>query len=228
MPAAPVTGATSAPETPAPPARARYRDVLKRRELWGVIVARLVSDPVWFFFIYWEPGYLQERLGMSLDELARIGWIPKAAATATLIVLGFASDRLIAKLRWQPARSRRVILQALAGLAPVLLVLPFASNHILAIVLLCLVRVMMVVWLNFTNLLMADLVPANLIGTAVALMSAFGAATSLLANLFVGPVLDRVGYGVVFTAGACLHPLAAFILWKCYGRRPRPAANLQA
>jgi ACS family hexuronate transporter-like MFS transporter len=186
--------------------------------LWGVIAARLVSDPLWFFFLYWEPGYLQERLGMSLGELAKIGWIPTAVATAVLIALGFISDRFVMRLGWQPARSRRVVLQALAAFAPVLILLPYVHNHALVIVLLCLVRVMMVVWLNFTNLLMADLVPSNLIGTAIALMSAFGAATGLLCNVIVGPVLDTIGYGVVFVAGACLHPLAAFILWRCYGR----------
>jgi len=196
----------------------RYRDALRRRELWGVIAARLVSDPVWFFFIYWEPGFLQEKVGLSLTELGRIGWIPTAVATGTLILLGTFSDWLVVKLAWTPARSRRVILQSLACLAPTILALRFVENHALAIALLCIVRIMMVVWLNFSNLFIADLVPKNLIGTAVALMSAFGAAAGLLCNAVVGSVVSSVGYGAVFAVAACLHPLAAFILWRCYGR----------
>ncbi len=203
----------------------RYRDALRRRELWGVVAARLVSDPVWFFFIYWEPGFLQERVGLSLGELGRVGWIPTAVATTALILLGTFSDWIVVKLAWTPARSRRVILQSLACLAPTILALRFVENHTLAIALLCLVRIMMVVWLNFSNLFIADLVPKNLIGTAVALMSAFGAATALLCSAFVGPVVSTFGYGAIFSVAACLHPIAALILWFSYGRRARDRRN---
>ena len=53
-----------------------------------MIAARMVSDPVWFFLLYWEPGFLQERVGFSLGELGRLGWIPTAVATVSLVVLG--------------------------------------------------------------------------------------------------------------------------------------------
>jgi ACS family hexuronate transporter-like MFS transporter len=206
------------------PAQAEtYLQVLKRREIWGVIFARMISDPMWFFLLYWEPGFLQEKLGMSLTQLGRVGWIPTAVATVSLISLGAFSDRLIIKLGWAPAKSRRVLLQFLAFAAPSVLVLPFVTNHALAIALLCVARVMMIVWLNFSNLLMADLVPRRTIGTAVALMSAVGAGTSLLSNAFIGPIVDAVGYTAIFVVGACLHPLAAVILWRCYGERRRHA-----
>lgn len=205
----------------------KYRDVLGRREIWGVIAARLVTDPLWFFLIYWEPGFLQEQLGMSLGDLGRVGWIPTAVATTALLVFGPTSDWLVSRFGWAPARSRRVMLQTLALLAPLVLALHYVRQPAMAIVLLCLVRVMAVTWLNFTNILMADLVPSKMIGTAVALMSAFGAGTGLLCNAVVGPVVSSVGYGAIFAIGACLHPLAALILWRVYGKTdqvPRPAS----
>ena len=204
---------------------AGYRDVLSRREIWGVIAARLVSDPLWFFLIYWEPGFLQERMGMSLSDLGRIGWIPTAAATTALLIFGPTSDWLVSRFGWAPARSRRVILQYLVVLAPLVLALHYVRQPAMAIAFLCLVRVMAVTWLNFTNILMADLVPKKMIGTAVALMSAFGAGTSMLCNAFVGPIVSSVGYGLIFAIGACLHPIAAIILWRAYGRRKKPTAS---
>jgi len=216
--------AATAGAPPEPAAKpVSYRDALRHKEIWGVILARLVSDPLWFFLLYWEPGYLQERLGLSLDQLARIGWIPTAVATLALITLGFVSDRLVARLGWSPARSRRVLLQSVACLAPTLLLLRVTTNPTIAIGLLCVVRIMATVWLNFTNVFMADLVPQRLIGTSIALMSAFGAATSMLCNSVVGPVVGHVGYGPIFVVGAGLHPLAALILWRCYRREPTAA-----
>lgn len=202
-----------------------YLAALRRREIWGIIAARMISDPLWFFFLYWEPGFLQERVGLSLGELRQIGWIPTAVATLSLILFGFCSDRLIARRGCAPARSRRLILQGISVLAPVMLALPVVRSHALAIALLCVARVMMLGWLSLSTLFMADLVPQPLIGTSVALMSAFGAAMALLCNTFVGPAITRFGYGPIFYVGAAAYPLAALILWQCYGRR-RPAAAL--
>ncbi|HZQ36107.1 MAG TPA: MFS transporter [Dehalococcoidia bacterium] len=205
-----------------------YLTTLRRRELWGVIAARMVSDPAWFFLLYWEPGFLQERVGLSLGQLGRIGWIPTAVAIVSLVGFGMFSDRLIARSHWSPARSRRVILQLLALFAPVLVLLPFVHRPALAIALLCVVRVVMVVWLNFSNLFITDLVPHHVTGTALALMSACGAAMGLLCNSLIAPVVSSVGYGVVFATAGCLHPLAALILWRVYRTRrdprPQPAA----
>jgi hypothetical protein len=65
------------------------------------------------------------------------------------------------------------------------------------------------------------LVPKKLIGTSVALMSAFGSAMGLLGNALVGPAIGAFGYAAVFVVGACLYPLAGFILWFAYGRTVR-------
>jgi len=195
-----------------------YLDILRRKEIWGVILARLISDPLWFFFIYWEPGYLQEKVGLSLHELAQIGWIPTAAGTSALLLLSFFSDSLISRLNWSPAKSRRMVLQFVSVLSPMVLLLQFTDNRILVIALLCVARMMMVTWLGLSSLLMADIVPRKMIGTSIALMSAFGAGTGLLFNSFVGPVLGSMGYGVIFAFGAMLHPIASVVLWLWYGR----------
>lgn len=201
--------------------RPSWSAILGRREIRGLVAARMVSDPLWFFLMYWEPGYLQEQLGLSLRDLGRLGWIPTAVATLALILAGLGSDRLIARRGWSAARSRRVILQAMALLAPALVILQMTTNVALVLGLLCVVRVMTIVWMNFSILFMADLVPAPMTATAVALMSAFGAAMGLLCNTFVGHVVGAVGYKAIFIVGAFLHPVAALILWRCYGESSR-------
>lgn len=223
-PSSRVDSPTAQPHQPA----ASYREVLRRKEIWGVIAARCVSDPLWFFLIYWEPGFLQEKLGLSLGALGRVGWIPTAAATAALLIFGASSDWMVTRLGWTPARSRRSILQALACLGPLVIALHYVHDTTLAIVLLCLVRIMAVTWLNFTNIFMADLVPRNMIGTAIALMSAVGACTGLLCNTVVGPIVSATGYGAIFAVGAFLHPIAALILWRVYGRTDKRTVPVTA
>lgn len=187
------------------------------RAVWGLVLARVISDPLWFFLIFWQPGYLQEALDMPLEKLGRVGWIPFLVSMLFNMAAGVWSDRLIDR-GWKPAASRLFILQALAVCSPAVLLLPFVQHHGLAITLLCIVQTMAVTWLSLTGLLMADLIPRERLGIAVAVMSAFGAAMGALVNLLIGPLVEAVGYTPLFIVGALLHPLAACVLWWFYQR----------
>lgn len=211
--------------TPRPdPAPVTYREVIGTKAIRGVLLARIISDPLWFFLIFWQPGYLQEELGMSLEKFGRVGWIPAAASVVVIMLLGVASDWLIAR-GWSPAASRIRILMLSSALAPAVLVLCWVDHHGYVITLLTIVQIMTATWLSMTGLLMSDLVPRRMVGTSVAIMSAFGAAMGTLFNLCAGPLIEAVGYSTLLVLASLLHPLAAGILWWNYGgSRDRPAA----
>jgi len=38
----------------------RWSQLWKQPALWGIVLSRLVSDPVWYFCLFWMPSYLQE------------------------------------------------------------------------------------------------------------------------------------------------------------------------
>jgi ACS family hexuronate transporter-like MFS transporter len=193
-----------------------YREVLRSRAIRGVLLARIVSDPLWFFLMFWQPGFLQEEIGLSLDEFGRIGWIPAAVSVGFLMLAGVASDRLIDR-GWSPAASRIRILLLAALLSPAVLLLRWVEQPALAITLLTIVQVMTSIWLSMTGLLMSDLVPRRMVGTSVAIMSAFGAAMGTVFNMFAGPLIENVGYASLLGVACLLHPLAAGILWWSYG-----------
>ena len=44
--------------------------------VWGILLIRFVSDPVWYFCLFWLPGYLQEQSGLTLAQVGMFGWIP--------------------------------------------------------------------------------------------------------------------------------------------------------
>ena len=60
-------------------ARPRWRDLLKLPQTWGVIVAKLFTDPVWFFITDWFPIYLVAK-GIELRSSLVAIWIPFIAA----------------------------------------------------------------------------------------------------------------------------------------------------
>lgn len=204
------------PRTAAPPLP-RYRDVLARKEIRGVLLARLISDPLWFFLMFWQPGFLQEQLGLSLADLGRLGWIPAAAGLPFIMALGYWSDHGV-RQGAAPAHSRARVMIAVTVIAPAALLLTQTTSVALALALLSLLQIMTAVWLSFSGLLMSDLVPRSMVGTTVALMSALGALAGAAFNLAAGPLVHAFGYNQLFCLGALLHPLAAVVLWRSYLR----------
>jgi ACS family hexuronate transporter-like MFS transporter len=140
------------------------------------------------------------------------------------MAMGILSDKLIDR-GWNSAQSRIRILQCISMFSPAVFFLPMVSHHGVAIALLSIVLAMSATWLGLSGLLMADLVPHRQVGTAVALISAFGAGIGALCNLLIGQLVQRFGYAPIFAVGSLLHPVAALSLWWFYQRKPVRAAG---
>src|SRR5690348_329228 len=50
--------------------------LLKRRETWGIVIGRSLTDPIWWFYVFWLPQYLSDTRGFSLKQIAIFTWIP--------------------------------------------------------------------------------------------------------------------------------------------------------
>ncbi len=51
------------------------REVLSRSKTWKLMIARGLTDPVWYFYLFWFPKYLLSARHLSAEQLARVGWI---------------------------------------------------------------------------------------------------------------------------------------------------------
>jgi ACS family hexuronate transporter-like MFS transporter len=194
--------------------------VLRSKALWGVLLARVVSDPLWFFLAYWQAGYLQEKMGVSLKELGYILWIPPLVASVAMVFIGMFSDRLVRR-GWAPAASRVRLLQAAALLAPVIVLVPRMASLPVVMTLLTLAYFVAYLWLVLSNILITDLFRGKGVGVAVGLVNASGTIGASIFTNYVGVTLDTLGYVPVFVALACLHPLAACVLQLAYGKGAR-------
>src|SRR5258708_505880 len=54
----------------------RWVDLLKDRNVLALVLARLLADPVWYFYLFWTPDYLKRVRGFSLADIGLYGWIP--------------------------------------------------------------------------------------------------------------------------------------------------------
>lgn len=204
---------------------ARIRLLLALPAVRVLIVARIISDPFWFFFQYWQTAFLQERVGLSLARVGQLTWIPPLCYMGAALLFSAFSDRLIAR-GWPAPRARVVLLLGATALAPAAFLLPTVHSEAMAMVLVTLVWVMCATWLNMSSVFMGALVPRHSLASSIGIMSALGGVTSIAFNAGVGTIIDHFGYEVPFYVGACLHPVAAVLLAWHFFRAP-PVATAQ-
>ncbi|EQD67189.1 major facilitator superfamily MFS_1, partial [mine drainage metagenome] len=51
------------------PVRVRWRKLLRHRQTWAFVVGKFLTDPVWWFLLFWLPKYLHHRFGLDLMAL---------------------------------------------------------------------------------------------------------------------------------------------------------------
>jgi ACS family hexuronate transporter-like MFS transporter len=184
----------------------------RTRTLWGILMIRFVSDPVWYFCLFWLPGYLQEKSGLTLAQIGMVGWIPFLAADLGGVGSSAWSDWLV-KRGVAPLRARKVMLTAMAACAPVCAITPHLPHPAVTLVLFSIVGAVCLSWLFTLSVVIAETFPVGNVGSVMGIAAGFGAGGAIIFNTYVGRVMETIGSAQIFLVMAFLHPLAAVLLW---------------
>jgi MFS transporter, ACS family, hexuronate transporter len=204
------------------PARAAFRwpELWRTRTLWGILLIRFLSDPVWYFCLFWLPGYLQEQSGLTLRQIGLFGWIPFLVADLGGVGSAAWSDGLVR--RGYPAlRARKLMLTAMAALAPVCALTPHLAHPAATLAIFSVLGAVCLSWLFSLSVVIAETFPPGNIGSVLGIAAGCGAAGAMLFNYVVGQVIGTLGASWMFAVMALMHPLAALLLWRMI-RREQP------
>src|SRR5579862_2914299 len=58
----------------------RWLNLARDKNLWAIVLGRALTDPIWWFYVFWLPQYLSDARGFSLQRIALFAWIPFVAA----------------------------------------------------------------------------------------------------------------------------------------------------
>ena len=111
-----------------------WKAALGYRQTWGFAIGKFLTDPVWWFYLYWLPPYLYDVRKFNLTE---IGWalpVVYLAADIGSVGGGWISGRLM-RLGWDAGRARRAAMAMCALAMPVAALSVLASNIVLTIAL---------------------------------------------------------------------------------------------
>jgi MFS transporter, ACS family, hexuronate transporter len=194
-------------ELPERQASRLWLPMLKRRETWAIVIGRSLTDPVWWFYVFWLPQYLSDTRGFSLERIALFAWIPFAAADVGNFAGGFISGALI-KRGMPILRARKCV--CVASCIPMLAGIPAALVHnpFWALALICFALFGYASWSTMGLTLPSDLFPPDVVGSVTGL-SGLGAGTvGTVFTLLIGALVDHVSYVPAFIVAAVIPVLA--------------------
>lgn len=195
--------------TSARPGVKRYLELLKDRNVWGVVLGRGLTDPIWWFYVFWLPQYLSDARGFSLASIAMFAWIPFVAADIGNFTGGWISGYCVR--RGIPVVRARKAVCAVSAI-PILAGIPAAHVHnaYVALALICIALWGFASWSTMGLTFPSDLFPQDVVATVTGLS---GFAAGLISAVFtyaVGVLVDRFSYGPAFLAAGLL-PVVATI-----------------
>jgi ACS family hexuronate transporter-like MFS transporter len=200
-----------------------WKKLWTTRTLWGILLIRFVSDPVWYFCLFWLPGYLQEESGLTLAQVGMFGWIPFLVADSGAIATSAWSDSLVRR-GIQPLRARKIMLSTVAVFAPLCALTPILPNAATTLLVFSVVALACLSWLFTISVVIAEAFPVKNVASVLGIAGGFGALGAVLFNYFIGQFIGTVGAAKIFIAMAVLHPVAVLILWTMV-RVEKPKAD---
>lgn len=202
------------------------RDLLAVRQLWGLMLTRMVATPVWWFYVFWLPDYLGKGRGFTLQEIGLFGWIPYVTVDVGKLVGGGLSDRLLARgVSATLARKGVMAGGALAMMGG--LQVAGAASSAAALAWVSVATFGFGMWSANILALHADLFPADAMATAVGLTTAAASLGGACFTYAIGQMVDRHGYAPVFWVVGSAAALAFAFLLLVLGR-VEPAGQRKA
>lgn len=198
-----------------------WKQLWGTKSLWGILLIRFVSDPVWYFCLFWLPGYLQEQSGLSLAQVGMFGWIPFLFADLGAIGTSAWSDKMVRR-GVEPLKARKRMLTKVAFLGPLCALTPYLPNAWATLAVFSVVAIACLSWLFSISVVIAEAFPMKNVASVLGIAGGFGALGAVLFNYFVGQFMGTLGAEKIFIAMAFLHPLAVVILLTMV-RKERPA-----
>ena len=213
----------TAAETAAPHADAQERvppglfALLRQPKCAGFFVARLLTDPIVYFFTFWLFSYLKTERHFTLAMIGAVGWIPFLASDVGGPGGGALSDWLVRR-GWQPRRARLALMLLAACVMPVSIIAVLTPNAWLSIACIALILGSQSCWMANQLTLISESVPRTQAASLLALSALGGSIGGIAANLLAGRAIHAAGYVPVFcTLGFC--HLTAFAVLVLTGRK---------
>jgi MFS transporter, ACS family, aldohexuronate transporter len=197
------------------------------RETWSFVVAKFLTDPVWWFFLIWLPDFFRTTRGLDIKQ----SWVLLVTIYSIVTVLSVAGGWLTGHLQdlgWSVTRSRKAGMLLFALLVVPIVVVTRVGDWS-AVLLIGLAASAHQAWSATLFTTVSDIFPKKDVATVIGLGGMAGSLGGMLFPWLTGRLLDHFhavgnvthGYAILFAICASAY-LIAFALHHLLAPRFEP------
>lgn len=179
-------------DPPEPAAAIPWARLLPHRQTWAFALGKLLTDPIWWFYLFWVPDFLQKNYGLDLKHIGPPLIAIYLAADVGSIGGGWLSSALIARGWSVNAGRKTAMLIGALCVVPIVLASRAASLWP-AVALIGLAAAAHQGWSANLFTLVSDTFPRQAVGSVVGIGGMAGAIGGMFIAEAAGFVLQRAG-----------------------------------
>ena len=183
-----------------------WASLLRHRQTWAFIVGKSMTDPVWLFYLFWLPKFLDTNWGVRLSGLAAPLVAIYVLADVGSVGGGWFSSRLISG-GWSVNRSRKTAMAVAAVLILPTLFAPFARNLWVAVAIVSVAAAAHQWWSCNLFTSVSDMFPRRAVASVVGIGGFVGAMSAMGFQRLTGYILEATGsdYRIIFVICAIVY-----------------------
>ncbi len=190
-----------------------WTGLLRYRQIWPFLIAKFLTDPVWWFYLYWLPSYFERERGQNALKSAGLLAVIYTGASIGSIVGGWLSGHLIAK-GWRVAVARYTAMLIPAVCMPLSILAYYTQNFTVCVALVSLATACHQAWSANVFTSATDLFPSRVSGSVVGLGATTGGIGGMFLTLIAALVIQWTGkQQMIFIWAGLMHPISLLIYW---------------
>lgn len=185
------------------------------RQTWAFVFGKLLTDPIWWFFLFWLPSYFSTTFNLDIKNLGLPLIVVYTATTVGSIGGGYLSSWLI-KIGWPVFKARKVSMFIFAICVVPIMFAKQTNNMWIAVALISLAAAAHQAWSANIFTTASDMFPKYAVSSVVGIGGMAGSVGGIIFPLIVGGLLDHykalgnigAGYNILFIICGCMYLLA--------------------
>jgi MFS transporter, ACS family, hexuronate transporter len=176
---------------PPEPAGAKipWRKLFRYRQTWAIVIGRFLTDPIWWFYLYWLPKFLNKQFGLTITNLGLPLIAIYTMTSVGSIGGGWLSSRFL-KLGWSGNRARKIVMLACALCVVPIITVSRTADLWVSVLLIGLAAAAHQGWSANLFTIVSDVFPKRAVGSVVGLGGMAGSVGGLMFAPFIGVVLQ--------------------------------------
>jgi ACS family hexuronate transporter-like MFS transporter len=190
--------------------------LLQYRQTWAFFLGKFLTDPIWWFYLFWIPGWLAKVRGLDIKQFGLPLVVIYSATTIGSVFGGWLSSFLIRK-GWVVYKSRATAMLVFAILVfPIMFTQTEGIGFWGAIALVSLAAASHQAWSANLFTTVSDIFPKKAVASVTGIGGFSGAIGGMLVSILAGNMLNfwekqgniQAGYTIMFTIAGSAYLIA--------------------